>query len=87
MIAVALSDYWPFNRRSFATKGTNPPFSKDDPRSFGAGVIKRIQLQNRPNLFGQAGGNFKEPQIGDNKNGCHSMYTTNKRGLVKIGVS
>ena len=67
MIAVALSDYWPFNRRSFATKGTAPPFSKDDPRSFGAGVIKRLQLQNQPSLFGNKSGNLKEPQIGDNR--------------------
>ena len=64
---MALSDYWPFNRRSFATKGTNPPFSKDDPRSFGAGVIKRLQLSNQPSLFGKAGANVKEPQIGDNR--------------------
>ena len=64
---MALSDYWPFNRRSFATKGTNPPFSKDDPRSFGAGVIKRLQLSNQPALFGKAGANVKEPQIGDNR--------------------
>ena len=63
---MVLSDYWPFNRRSFATKGTNPPFSKDDPRSFGAGVIKRLQLQNQPSLFGK-GENLKEPQIGDNR--------------------
>ena len=63
---MALSDYWPFNRRSFATKGTNPPFSKDDPRSFGAGVIKRLQLQNQPSLFGKCE-NLKEPQIGDNR--------------------
>jgi len=67
MIAVALSDYWPFNRRSFATKGTAPPFSKDDPRSYGAGVIKRLQLQNKPSLFGNNSGNLKEPQIGDNR--------------------
>ena len=67
MIAVALRDYWPFNRRSFATKGTNPPYSKDDPRSFGSGVIKRLQLSNQPEIFGKAGGNIKEPQIGDNR--------------------
>ena len=61
---MALSDYWPFNRRRFATKGTEPPFSKDDPRSFGEGVIRRIQLQS--NAFGR-GGAMKEPQVGDYK--------------------
>ena len=59
---MALRDYWPFNRRSFATKGTNPPFTKDNPRSFGDGVIRRIQLQS--NAFGR-GGAMKEPQVGD----------------------
>ena len=59
---MALRDYWPFNRRSFATKGTNPPFNKDNPRSFGDGVIRRIQLQS--NGFGR-GGAMKEPQVGD----------------------
>ena len=59
---MALRDYWPFNRRSFATKGTNPPFNKDNPRSFGDGVIRRIQLQS--NAFGR-GGAMKEPQVGD----------------------
>ena len=59
---MALRDYWPFNRRSFATKGTNPPYNKDNPRSFGDGVIRRIQLQS--NGFGR-GGAMKEPQVGD----------------------
>ena len=59
---MALRDYWPFNRRSFATKGTNPPFTKDNPRSFGDGVIRRIQLQS--NAFGR-GDAMKEPQVGD----------------------
>ena len=62
---MALSDYWPFNRRSFATKGTNPPFTPDQPRSYGSGAIKRIQLQNDGGLFG--GGANKEPQLGDYK--------------------
>ena len=62
---MALRDYWPFNRRSFATKGTNPPFTKDNPRSFGDGVIHRIQLQS--NAFGR-GDAMKEPQVGDYRN-------------------
>ena len=33
-------------RRRFAVTGSNPPFEKDEPRSFGAGVIKRIKLTN-----------------------------------------
>ena len=66
MIAVALRDYWPFNRRSFATKGENPPFTEDNPRSFGSGVIKRIQLQNNGGMFG-GNGALKEPQLGDYK--------------------
>ena len=66
MIAVALRDYWPFNRRSFATKGENPPFTEDNPRSFGSGVIKRIQLQQSGGLFG-GNGALKEPQLGDYK--------------------
>ena len=65
---MALRDYLPWNRRQFASKGTNPPYSKDDPRSFGEGVIKRIQLQNNDsrNLFSAAAANH-EPQIGDAK--------------------
>ena len=63
---MALRDYLPWNRRKYATKGTNPPFLKDDPRSFGEGVIRRIQLQdNRTSgIFGAAS---HEPQIGDPK--------------------
>ena len=59
---MALRDYLPWNRRQFATKGTNPPYSKDDPRSYGEGVIRRIQLQQRSGFFGAAS---HEPQIGD----------------------
>ena len=33
-------------RRRFAVTGSNPAFKKDEPRSFGAGVIKRIKLTN-----------------------------------------
>ena len=61
---MALRDYLPWNRRQFATKGTNPPYSKDDPRSYGEGVIRRIQLQQNTGLFGAAS---HEPQIGDAK--------------------
>ena len=61
---MALRDYLPWNRRQFATKGTNPPYSKDDPRSYGEGVIRRIQLQQRSGFFGAAS---HEPQIGDAK--------------------
>ena len=63
---MALSDYWPFNRRSFATVGENPPFTKDSPRSYGSGVIKRIKLQRDGGVFGRGQAN-KEPQIGDYK--------------------
>jgi len=59
---MALRDYLPWNRRQFATKGTNPPYSKDDPRSYGEGVIRRIQLQQSTGMFGAAS---HEPQIGD----------------------
>ena len=50
---MALSDYWPFNRRSFATVGENPPFTKDSPRSYGSGIIKRLQLQDKGGVFGR----------------------------------
>ena len=63
---MALRDYWPFNRRSFATKGENPPYTPDSPRSYGSGVIKRLQLQNGNSLFGRKGAD-KEPQLGDYK--------------------
>ena len=58
---MALSDYWPFRRRSFATKGQDPPFVKDEPRSYGEGVIRRIKLQQN------YGGRKYEPQIGNNR--------------------
>ena len=59
---MALRDYLPWNRRQFATKGTNPPYSKDDPRSYGEGVIRRIQLQQNRGMYGTSS---HEPQIGD----------------------
>jgi hypothetical protein len=63
---MPLRDYLPFGRRrEFASVGENPPFSKDNPRSFGAGVIKRIKLQNNSRMGGYGGGASKEPQIGD----------------------
>ena len=61
---MALRDYLPWNRRKFATKGTNPPYSKDDPRSYGEGVIRRIQLQQKTGMYGVSS---HEPQIGDAK--------------------
>jgi|TARA_R110000824_G_scaffold109782_11_gene257657 hypothetical protein len=67
---MPLRDYLPFlgRRREFATVGKNPPFTKDSPRDFGAGVIKRIKLQNNSGLGGGYGGGAnKEPQIGDNR--------------------
>jgi len=33
-------------RRAFATTGSEPPFKEDDPVSFGAGIIKRLNLSN-----------------------------------------
>ncbi len=63
---MPLRDYLPFGRRrEFASVGENPPFSKDNPRSYGAGVIKRIKLQNTSRMGGYGGGANKEPQIGD----------------------
>jgi len=58
---MALRDYLPWNRRKFASVGSNPPFAENQPRDFGAGVIKRIQLQNDSGMFGSA----YEKQIGD----------------------
>jgi len=58
---MALRDYLPFlRRRKFATVGSDPPFKKDDPRSFGEGVIKRIRLSHK-----FKGGAQYETQIGD----------------------
>ena len=48
-------------RRVFATQGSNPPFKENEPLNFGAGVIKRLKLQNN-----YAGYNIKkyEPHLG-----------------------
>ena len=58
---MALSDYWPFRNRKFATKGEDPPFKENEPRSYGEGVIRRIKLQSN------YGGRKYEPQIGNNR--------------------
>ena len=58
---MALRDYLPWNRRKFATVGSNPPFTANEPRDFGAGVIKRIQLEKNNRMFGSQ----YEKQIGD----------------------
>jgi len=58
---MALRDYLPWNRRKFAAVGSNPPFKANEPRDFGAGVIKRIQLQKNNGMFGSQ----FEKQIGD----------------------
>ena len=58
---MALRDYLPWNRRKFAAVGSNPPFKANEPRDFGAGVIKRIQLQKNNQMFGSQ----FEKQIGD----------------------
>ena len=60
---MALRDYLPWNRRKFAQVGSNPPFAANQPKDFGAGVIKRLQLQQSSNMFG---GQY-EKQIGDAK--------------------
>ena len=59
---MALQDYWPFNRRTFATVGSDPSYDKDEPRSYGEGVIRRLRLQQK---YG-AGVDF-EKHIGDAK--------------------
>ena len=58
---MALRDYLPWNRLKFASVGSNPPFAANEPRDFGAVVIKRIQLQKNGGMFGSA----YEKQIGD----------------------
>ena len=59
---MALRDYWPFSRRTFATVGSNPSYSKDEPRSYGAGIIRRLRLQQGRGIFGDY-----ERHIGDGK--------------------
>ena len=61
---MALQDYWPFNRRTFASVGSNPSYKKDEPRSYGEGVIKRLKLTNK---YGGIGGGDFEKHIGDPK--------------------
>ena len=61
---MALQDYWPFNRRTFASVGSNPSYKKDEPRSYGEGVIKRLRLTNK---YGGIGGGDFEKHIGDGK--------------------
>jgi len=51
-------------RRRFASIGSNPSFKKDDPRSYGEGVIKRLKI-NRGYTFGQE--KDYEPHIGKNR--------------------
>ena len=51
-------------RRRFASIGSNPSYKKDDPRSYGEGVIKRLKI-NRGYSFGQE--KDYEPHIGKNR--------------------
>ena len=52
-------------RRSFASIGSNPAYKKDDPRSFGAGVIQRLKINKGVGGFGQQ--KDFEPHIGKNR--------------------
>ena len=52
-------------RRRFATTGSNPSYKKDDPRSFGAGVIKRLKINKGFGGFNQI--KDYEPHIGKNR--------------------
>ena len=51
-------------RRRFASIGSNPTYKKDDPRSYGEGVIKRLKI-NRGFSVGSA--KDYEPHIGKNR--------------------
>ena len=51
-------------RRRFASIGSNPTYKKDDPRSYGEGVIKRLKI-NRGFSIGQE--KDFEPHIGKNR--------------------
>jgi hypothetical protein len=51
-------------RRRFASIGSNPAYKKDDPRSYGEGVIKRLKI-NRGFTYGQS--KDYEPHIGKNR--------------------
>ena len=52
-------------RRSFASIGSNPTVKKDDPRSFGAGVIQRLKINKGFGGFGQS--KDYEPHVGKNR--------------------
>ena len=52
-------------RRSFASIGSNPAYKKDDPRSFGAGVIQRLKINK--GVCGIYQKKDYEPQIGKNR--------------------
>ena len=52
-------------RRRFAVTGSNPSYKEDDPRSFGAGVIKRLKLNKGFGGFNQI--KDYEPHLGKNR--------------------
>jgi len=52
-------------RRRFAVTGSNPAYKEDDPRSFGAGVIKRLKINRGFGGFNQI--KDYEPHIGKNR--------------------
>ena len=52
-------------RRTFARVGSNPTVKKDDPRSFGAGVIQRLKINKGIGGFGQS--KDYEPHVGKNR--------------------
>ena len=52
-------------RRSFASIGRNPSYKKDDPRSYGAGVIQRLKINKGFGGFAQ--NKDYEPHIGKNR--------------------
>jgi len=52
-------------RRVFASTGSAPPFKKDDPRSYGEGVIKRLKLSN--SNYGFQTSDKYEEHIGSNR--------------------
>jgi len=52
-------------RRRFASIGSAPPFKKDDPRSYGEGVIKRLKLSN--SNYGFQTSDKYEEHIGSNR--------------------
>ena len=52
-------------RRSFASVGSNPSYKKDDPRSYGGGIIQRLKINKGFGGFGQ--NKDYEPHIGKNR--------------------